>query len=259
MTNTIKPILLLADSQLLFWKSDNSFLLQELIDNVENTPSKAIYLGASNGDNPKYYEIFEAAMNNVGITQCKMLCSPYSNDDQCALKEADLILLAGGDVATGWHAFEQARLSKTIQRRYYEGAQLIGVSAGAVQLGLGCFTPLNEEWLDTLALVPCCIMTHEETNDWGSLHRAANVHQGGSCLGIPAGGGMLFYADHTVSPVRFPLIEIRSENEESASFLLMDSQSGIIEHHAPEHNNALLKTVESNPLVNFNVNNKTLH
>ena len=47
------------------------------------------------------------------------------------MEQSDLILLAGGDVAQGWHVFKQTRLKELIVNRYNKGALLIGISAGA--------------------------------------------------------------------------------------------------------------------------------
>ena len=96
----------------------------------------AAYLGASNGDAPEYYSIFEAAMTGVGVHNCRMIPRSFTAEDQSFLNEADIILLAGGDVERGWNVFVESGMKEFIIRRFYEGAVLMGVSAGAAQLGL---------------------------------------------------------------------------------------------------------------------------
>lgn len=65
-----------------------------------------------------------------------MILSSFPSDDESFVKESDIILLAGGDIEKGWNVFTKVGLKELIIKRYYEGALLIGVSAGAVQLGL---------------------------------------------------------------------------------------------------------------------------
>src|SRR6185503_2298694 len=136
MSSQPKPIYLLADSQLLFLRTDGSLYLDSIRNAIEAASPKAAYIGASNGDQPEFYSIFEAAMEGMEIHDCRMVSSRFSTEEASFLTTADLILLAGGDVIRGWRLFEQTGLKELIVKRYYEGALLIGVSAGAVQLGL---------------------------------------------------------------------------------------------------------------------------
>lgn len=62
-----QPLYLLADSQLLFWKRDGRPLLETALDGLaRDKPLSAAYIGASNGDRPEFYEIFEAAWTPSG-------------------------------------------------------------------------------------------------------------------------------------------------------------------------------------------------
>lgn len=126
-----QPLYLLADSQLLFWKRDDKWLLEAALDALahDRTPSAA-YVGASNGDRPEFYEIFEAAMDVVGITDRRMIGSSFGSDDRAFLERAWLILLAGGDVRLGWNTFEKTGMKDVILARYSKGAVLVGISAG---------------------------------------------------------------------------------------------------------------------------------
>src|SRR5215470_13169733 len=136
----VKPIVLLADSQLLFWNApDGPFLDRVRRMLIEERPDQALraaYIGASNGDDPAFYDLFVAAMSGIDVHDCHMIPSAPSDDDLAHLAQADIILLSGGDIAQGWEIFRDTGLTTRLIERYYQGAVLIGVSAGAVQLGL---------------------------------------------------------------------------------------------------------------------------
>ena len=159
---------------------------------------KAGYVGASNGDDPDFYAIFVAAMEGVGVFDCRMIPSAVSEADLAFLNDADIILLAGGDVEIGWQTFLTNGLDKHIVRRYFEGATLIGISAGAVQLGLGY-----------LKLVPFIIGAHEESTNWKTTRELLRLSGSNTrAIGLPTGGGAIYHPNHTVEPLRHPLKEI---------------------------------------------------
>ncbi|HWM91347.1 MAG TPA: Type 1 glutamine amidotransferase-like domain-containing protein [Thermoanaerobaculia bacterium] len=227
--STIKPIFLLADSQLLFWREEEGTLFldraRKLLEEDEPGRSpKAAYLGASNGDAPEFYDLFVAAMGEIGIVDCRMIPSDPQPEDRTFLDEADLILLAGGDVERGWDVFERTGLREAITQRYYAGALLFGVSAGAVQLGIKGWTG-DEKLFDTFRLVPFVIDVHEEPS-WARLSQIvprAGEHARG--FGIPTGGGALYHADHSVEPIRQPLVEMAREEEGVRQALLLPGQT----------------------------------
>jgi cyanophycinase len=211
VASDLKPIFLLADSQLLFWRDEEGhrFLerARQLIEAGEpGKPPKAAYLGASNGDAPEFYELFVGAMAEIGIRDCRHVPAQPSPEDVAFLTEADLVLLAGGDVHRGWEAFSGSGLKDKIVERYYAGAVLVGISAGAVQLGLKGW---DEGGLfDTFCLVPFVVDVHDEPS-WSALLRAvpkAGEHARG--LGIPTGGGVLYHPDYSLEPVRHPATEV---------------------------------------------------
>ena len=199
--SNIKPIFLLADSQLLFWRE-------------EDEPGKEIraaYIGASNGDAPEFYDLFKAAMSEVGIRQTRMIPSEPSADDMEAMDQAELILLAGGDTRRGWEAFQANGLQQKIVERYYAGALLMGVSAGSVQLGLKGAD--GQGMFDTFRLVPFVVDAHDEPN-WTLLTRVvpkAGEHVRG--FGIPSGGGAVYHPDYSMEPIRHPVVEVSVSDE----------------------------------------------
>jgi cyanophycinase len=230
MPTSLKPIFLLADSQLLFWRDEkgNRFLdrARTLIDaDGAGRAPKAAYVGASNGDLHEFYELFLGAMAEIGIRDCRQIFSQPNAEELAFLKEADIILLAGGDVRRGWTVFEETGLKEKLVERYYAGAILIGVSAGAVQLGLKGWSEEGPEIFDTLRLVPFVIDVHDE-GSWTGLLRAvprAGEHARG--FGIPTGGGALYHPDYSLEPVRHPLTEVETTDDGLRQALLMPGES----------------------------------
>ena len=67
----IKPLYLLADSQLLFAKRGGTSLPARIRGDLETDNPKAAYLGASNGDQPEFYRLFVDAMELMEIRNCR--------------------------------------------------------------------------------------------------------------------------------------------------------------------------------------------
>jgi cyanophycinase len=219
MTLPLQPIYLLADSQLLFWHGREELFLNTVRSQIDKPFPKAAYIGASNGDLPEFYDIFKAAMAGINISDCRMVRSDLSTEDFAFLEESDIILLAGGDPVEGWKIFERNGLKDLLVRRYYEGTLLIGVSAGAVQLGLMTWPEgagASSNFTETFKLVPFIISAHDEKGDWAALKNAVQS-TGGSFhgLGLPTGGGAIYYADHSLEPIRYALYEF-SYNENAS-------------------------------------------
>lgn len=239
--STIKPVILLADSQLLFWRDEEGrpFLerARALIEE-EGEPGREIraaYLGASNGDRPEFYDLFVSAMEAIGVRRCRQIPSSPGPEDLEFLDEADLVLLAGGDVAQGWTVFEETGLKDRIVSRYYAGALLLGVSAGAVQLGLKGWSDEEGSGLfDTFRIVPFVVDVHDEPS-WLRLHRIvpkAGEHARG--FGIPSGGGAFYHPDYSLEPVRHPLVEIALTEEGPRQSLLLPGEGEGDEGERPE-------------------------
>lgn len=213
-TASLKSIFLLADSELLFYRENGQLLLDRVVKEWKRDQLKAAYVGASNGDHPDFYAIFVAAMEGVGVTNCRMIPSSLSEADLAFLSNAELILLAGGDAEAGWRVFLANGLNEHIVRRYYEGASLIGISAGAVQLGLCCLAA-NGSLIETFALAPFVIGAHEESDNWRTTIELLQLSDSSkSAIGLPKGGGAVYHPDHALEPLRYPLVELALEGEE---------------------------------------------
>ncbi len=210
MSLPIQPIYLFADSQLLFWQEGGRPFLARIREGIDAARPKAAYVGASNGDQPEFYDLFRGAMQAIEVTDCRMIAASPSEDDRAFFEEADLVLLSGGDVRRGWRAFKKSGLTRKLIERYYGGAVVMGVSAGAVQLGLYGWHEDDEGGLDVFEcwkLVPALVDVHQEP-EWTRLEmclaRAGSEVMG---LGIPSGGGAVVHQDLTVEPVRRSLVE----------------------------------------------------
>jgi len=210
----IKPLYLLADSQLLFVKNGGDSLAERIRADLDSANPKAAYIGASNGDQPEFYSLFQAAMESMGISNCRLVPSQPSREDISFLENAELIVLAGGDVERGWQVFEQNGLKELVPRKRFDGAVLMGVSAGAVQLGLGCLSNAAQpKSLDMFRFAPFYVGAHDEENDWWDLRALVNLSQADTrAIGIPAGGGAVYQSDGTLEPIRKHLTELTKEN-----------------------------------------------
>ena len=199
---------LLADSQLLFWRTQEGALLDGIRGLTGKSDPLAAYIGASNDDAPEFYDIFTAAMDGIGIRRCRMLEASFPPAARSFLEEADIVLLAGGDVERGYKVMTQTGMSEIVTRRYLEGAVVIGVSAGAVQLGKCAFLNRGEscaEMLETLNLFPHIVSVHDEKQQWESLANIVRLLDGAATgLGIPSGGGVIYHPDGSLETVRHP-------------------------------------------------------
>ena len=130
------------------------------------------YIGVSNDNQEVFFDLFKGAMESIGVQYCRMLDSDFSTQDKVFIEKADLILLAGGDVAKGWDVIQVKRLKDVVIKRYSEGAVLIGVSEGAIQLGLyAADANIGGEYriFDTFQVIPYIIGVHEENKEWSDI------------------------------------------------------------------------------------------
>jgi peptidase E len=218
----IKPVYLLADSQLLFWTENGRPFSDRLRRDMEPARTGAAYIGASNGDDPQFYELFCNAMEAAGLSNCRLIPMQPSRDDMRFLEEAGLVLLAGGDVERGWRAMEANGVKETIRRTRYDGVVLVGVSAGAVQLGLGALSEAEQpKRLEMLRMAPFYVGAHEEEH-WWNLRALVNLSNSGDRgIGIPLGAGAIYHQDGTLEPVRKPLAEFSKQDGGLREHLLL--------------------------------------
>lgn len=213
-TARLQPLYLFADSQLLFWRRHGRLLLQDALESQAADAPSAAYIGASNGDRQEFYEIFAGAMQAAGITDRRRIYSSFSAKDRASLETAQLIVLSGGEVQDGWETFERTGMKDVILDRYAQGAILVGISAGAVQLGRQAIAETAGSFprylVDMLNLVGAIVDVHDERNDWSRLSSIIHLLEGAATgLGIPSGGGVVVHPDTTIEPLRRPAHEFR--------------------------------------------------
>ncbi|UII30110.1 Type 1 glutamine amidotransferase-like domain-containing protein [Fulvivirga ulvae] len=198
MISNIKPIYLLSDSQLLFSRdTTGQYFLASVKDDIGKVNIKAVYIGWSNGNQPEFYELFKEGMKNLQIMDCRMISSEFTATDKQDLQHADLILLAGGDVIAGWERLSETGAAGIIKERYVSGAVLIGISAGAIQLGDRVPFAADNESVEMMKLVPYIIGAHDEANQWSDLKKAVHL-SGTEGIGIPFGTGFKYYSDQRI-------------------------------------------------------------
>lgn len=210
MAKIRKPIALLADSQPLFFEHQGRRFLAALRDHLESPRPRAAYLGASNGDRPEFFELFQGAMAGVGVEDSRSIPSRPSAEDVDYFEAADLVFLAGGDPLRGWRAFESSGLSLRIAEKHAAGALIVGLSAGAMLLGLYGVGEESAVPFEALGLVPFVVDAHDEPG-WGRLRRLLET-LGPSVrgLGIPTGGAVLVHSDRSLEAIRHPFSEVFS-------------------------------------------------
>lgn len=206
-----KPIYLLADSQLLF-SAEHGLAAHGVVSQLPSgTAAGAAYIGVSNGDDPEFYGLFVEAMGMLGIDRCRMIPSAFAAEDAAFLDAAELILLAGGDVEAGWRVLERSGMKEIILARHAAGAVLVGVSAGAVQLGRYMTIEREGGGLELLAgfdLVPFVIDVHRPAGEWQQLENVVRLLEGATRgLGISAGGAVVQHPDGSIEALRHPALE----------------------------------------------------
>jgi hypothetical protein len=206
----------------LFLKNDSNSLAERVRADLDSSSPKAAYIGASNGDQPEFYDLFVAAMESMAISDCRFVRSQPSREDTAFLEDAGLIVLSGGDAERGWQVFEQNGLKELLSRLRYDGVVLIGVSAGAVQLGLGHLSNAAQpKQIDMFRFAPFYVGAHDEGNDWFDLRALVNLSRSDTRgIGLPAGGGAVYHPDGTLEPLRKPLIEIVKEDSKITENLM---------------------------------------
>ncbi len=196
------PVYLFADSEPLFKTKFSK-------DKIKNC--RAAYIGFANKDQPEFYQLFRAVMQNNGIRNIHQITLAYSQEEKDFLSEADLILLAGGNVEFGINALLEREIDTIIARKYIEGSILIGVSAGAIHMGQ-CFI-VGKEIKNCLKILPLNIDVHDETNDWSRLKNSVlKTSLVLSGIGITIHGGLIYHNDHSLEALYKPAYEFKKLN-----------------------------------------------
>lgn len=212
------PIFLLADSNPFFNKSLKAFpdLVRSILaekrtksNKTHQSSKSAVYIGVCNGNSPDFFTIFVCAMEQFGFStdDSRMISTQFSSEERGLLMSAEVLVIGGGDPKIGWTKMQENGMDMAIRRFRERGGVIIGVSAGAMILGVSSWaepvTPASsslrssassteQEEFQTLGLVPLLLSAHDEKNDWQCLQTALRhlaKDQWGNLLGIglPAG------------------------------------------------------------------------
>ena len=222
-----QPLYLFADSQPLFWRG--GAFLAGLCQAAGNSQPNVAYIGASNGDSPDAHGIFAAAFEQINTRRTHWVRADYSAEDRRFLETADVVVLAGGDVEAGWNVFTRTGMRELIEKRYREGAILVGVSAGAVQFGKHAAVPDANgglELLETFGLIDFIVDVHDEKRDWQGLAATIQLLEGSARgLGIPHGAALVAHGDGTFEPLGRAVEEfVSTAGRLRRSVLLNDSR-----------------------------------
>lgn len=211
----IGPMVLLADSQLLFGGSKGETLSRWIVTHIScrkpsANPKTALYIGASNGDAPEYFHMAVDICRGWGVDNVKHIQD--SESFNCLpLKDISVVILSGGDIELGWRFLSLEPVRAWLDAYTQDEGLLIGISAGAIHLA-SAFSLEHGGCVDFLGYYPACIAVHEEQNGWPTEklwrqhsrklaeQEANSAAQGAKKLtGIPFGGGLMVDEKGTLS------------------------------------------------------------
>lgn len=193
----MSPLLLLADSQLLFRPDQLPQLLRHCSGQERSTakPLSAAYIGAANGNRPEFYDLARSAL--ATLFGQPVPCHFIQSESDIPPGPCALVILAGGRVETGWAFLQQQPVRDWLETcRSEADAVFIGVSAGAIHLASGCDPEQPSPRAQTyLGWAPLFVAVHEEGENWPTarIWREAKSLQASGILtfaGVPMGGGL---------------------------------------------------------------------
>ena len=181
----------------------------------------AAYFGATSYDKQDYFEIFKEAARTLDFLDEQIIhvsANNARNQQDLVGQRSALILLSGGDTRAGWHVMQSSGLATAIRRAAAEGAVIVGVAAGAVQMGLDGYEmrsiaspffmgtdnnlPMSSPdtrsapnpSFPTLGIVPYVLGAHDEEHDWYDTRRALlGLPDQTIAIGLTYGSGMIVH------------------------------------------------------------------
>jgi cyanophycinase-like exopeptidase len=134
--------------------------------------------------------------------------------DRAVVDRADLVFVSGGDPTHGAKVLARTGAAGWLREAHARGTPLMGVSAGAIDLGAWWIDwPEDEDAPEEqLDLVPCvgvlpgCVFdTHDEEDGWEELHVVSRLlerrREKARCFGIPTTGALVFDAQGAMEVV----------------------------------------------------------
>jgi hypothetical protein len=168
-------------------------------------PPAIAYVGAANGDDPRWFErAAEAWRGRHGAAVARVLADPALRaQNEELLESADVIYLGSGDVPLLVRSLHAAGLTALIRRRQAQGALLFGVSAGAIALSrfwldFPAGEPQSPSLLPCIGVLDAAIDCHDEGDDWSELYALLRLWGQAApdavvdAYGLPAGSALVF-------------------------------------------------------------------
>ena len=213
-----RPLALLADSRPLFEPAAGA-LLRRLYPSSDDAGPRTAFVGAASGDDDAALAIFCEVMNVASWTRWHPVPAAPSSSRRAWLAAAEVVVLGGGDPVRGLQTLARNGLGDVIRRARAEGAGLVGISAGAMMLGI---RPSIEADPAGLACVDAVVGAHEEDRGWAGLRRRlAHAPMAARGIGLPGGGGLILHGDGTEAALRLPVVELRRDASGSRERLLL--------------------------------------
>ena len=214
MKDNRRPVFLFADCDLLCKNISHEHILKSSIESLNKSDLCAACIDFSNDEHDDFFELFTYAMEQFSITNIMHITQKFSGAERQFLKNANLILLSGGEVDTSWKIIKETKMDKIIRDGYKNGAILVGVSAGAIQLGrIGWSIKEGNsyQFFECLNLAPYLVHIHQEENQWRVLKDIiSNYYPGEHGLGIPGKGGLVCYPNHSIQSIKKTAFEIQN-------------------------------------------------
>lgn len=197
------PLVLLSDSQLFFAQEYGGWMRERITDHIKGWQqlyghSDCVYGGASNNNEPAFFDLAASALKGMGATDCSFLKFSIKDLPNVEQTRPAVILLAGGDVLLGWQTLSKPDVRNWLTECWHQGCLLLGVSAGAIHLTqmIGLSQDGQPALFDFLKFFPVATMVHEEKDAWPSYSiyqqyiADQKAHTPLPCLRIPFGGGV---------------------------------------------------------------------
>jgi hypothetical protein len=187
-------------------------IIRDLLRQPGKPAPLVAYVGAATDDDRRFSGFMEELVTAAG--PCTFRLAPVVGRRAAGgaarevIAAADLVLMGGGDVDLGMRRIMEADLARLLKEKHAGGAPFLGVSAGAILLGL-CWIrwpdpddDASAELFDCLGLVPIHCDCHGEEDGWAELKTLLRL-AGGRALGhgIRAGAGLRVAAGGTVEPI----------------------------------------------------------
>lgn len=161
------------------------------------SPSVA-YVGAANGDDTSFFKWFKELATAAGAGRIAQIRLAGKRADpegaRSSLSAADIVFVAGGDVAEGMQTLEATGITGCLRDLHRAGKTFLGMSAGSIMLGSRWVRWPDEsdtasaEPFPCLGIAPVCCDTHGEGDDWEELHALLRLCEPGTTgYGIPTG------------------------------------------------------------------------